>query len=261
MSSVSVVDLSKLNMTLSLSMWKANDKEACWEWVGDTKNGFGQTVVGGIVKSAYHYAFECFKGKIPDNTIPVHKCGNDLCCNPYHLDLKEILLPEGNWRPAPDLPKHFMVSDKGELFSIRSEKVMRQNLFANKYLGIVTRINGKHGKCRTLRAHVQVAKAFIPNPYAKPHINHISAIKTSNGVDNLEWVTRQENMDHASELGLMKDKKKAKDLKLSLEQMQEILLLTELSARKIAKRYNVSRAVIDKLRRNPKRYLEIAQRI
>lgn len=58
------------------------------------------------------------------------------------------------------------------------------------------------GKCRQHLIHVLVARAFIPNPDQKPHINHLDGNKANNLMTNLEWCTRSENMRHARNTGL-----------------------------------------------------------
>lgn len=68
-------------------------------------------------------------------------------------------------------------------------------------------INGKK-----MYSHRLAASVFIPNPERKPEINHKDGItynnycgcKEKNYEDsNLEWVTRKENMEHASKNGLI----------------------------------------------------------
>lgn len=51
--------------------------------------------------------------------------------------------------------------------------------------------------------HRAVATCFIPNPEEKREVNHIDGNKHNNCVDNLEWVTRKENHDHAIRTGLL----------------------------------------------------------
>lgn len=48
-----------------------------------------------------------------------------------------------------------------------------------------------------VKVHRAVATLFIPNPDAKPEINHKNGIRHDNRVSNLEWVTRRENIIHA----------------------------------------------------------------
>lgn len=60
---------------------------------------------------------------------------------------------------------------------------------------------GVDGKYSTEYVHRLVAKAFIPNPNNKPQVNHKDSNRKNNHVDNLEWVTNQENTIHGFEHG------------------------------------------------------------
>lgn len=63
------------------------------------------------------------------------------------------------------------------------------------------------GKKNRMYLHRAIAIAFIPNPNNKTQVNHINGIKTDNSIENLEWVTIQENIAHAFKTGLMTKQK------------------------------------------------------
>ena len=54
--------------------------------------------------------------------------------------------------------------------------------------------------------HRVVADVYIPNPDNKPEVNHIDGDKLNNHVDNLEWVTHQENIQASYDTGQRKYK-------------------------------------------------------
>lgn len=60
----------------------------------------------------------------------------------------------------------------------------------------------KDGKTKQYRACRLVAIAFIPNPENKPQVNHIDGVKDNDSVENLEWSTAKENVNHSIDTGL-----------------------------------------------------------
>lgn len=67
----------------------------------------------------------------------------------------------------------------------------------------------KEGKSSTILVHKLVAKAFVPNPLAKPEVNHIDANRANNKAENLEWVTHKENLQYAVKIGNRKPPRKS----------------------------------------------------
>lgn len=68
----------------------------------------------------------------------------------------------------------------------------------------------KQGKFKNHFLHRIVAISFLDNPNNYPIINHIDGDKLNNSIDNLEWCTRKENVQHAYKNGLMTTKKVCK---------------------------------------------------
>lgn len=110
-----------------------------------------------------------------------------------------------------------------------------------------------NGKGHTKRANRLVAEAFIPNPEGKKTVNHIDGNKENNNVENLEWSTRAEQMQHAYRLGLKSPVRGCMQGRHVLEpdQVREIRRTyrahdKEFGMRALARKYGVSESVIFK---------------
>ena len=97
----------------------------------------------------------------------------------------------------------FKISNKGNLWSKRSQKILKQHIHKNGYYVCSTKIGGRKGVDKCFKIHRLVAEAFIPNPENKPTVNHKDTNKLNNNVENLEWATHSEQTEHAYANGLI----------------------------------------------------------
>ncbi len=117
-------------------------------------------------------------------------------------------MPE-EWRPIKEYETQYAVSDHGRIMSlerqvcgimgeiercrIMPERLMVQMTNANDYKVVWLRRPGEHKK---QYVHRLVAEAFLPNPAARPYVNHKDRDRQNNVLKNLEWVTETENTQH-----------------------------------------------------------------
>jgi hypothetical protein len=73
---------------------------------------------------------------------------------------------------------------------------------ASKHGYLYFRINGRRGK--NTYVHRVIASLFLGEHPSTVDVNHKNGNKSDNRVDNLEWVTRRENIQHAIRTGLIK---------------------------------------------------------
>lgn len=94
----------------------------------------------------------------------------------------------------------YEVSNRGRVFSHYGKGKILSDCKTSSGYKLVNLV--KNGIKKDFNVHRLVANAFIDNPLGKGYVNHIDGNKTNNLVDNLEWVTNKENMQHAIRTGL-----------------------------------------------------------
>ncbi len=92
----------------------------------------------------------------------------------------------------------YQVSDMGRLKSFLKEKygfVLSNKNSKGDYLSVVLKCKGR--KPRYVRMHRLVAEAFIYKDNDDLEVNHKDGNRQNNRMDNLEWVSKSENVRHA----------------------------------------------------------------
>ena len=114
------------------------------------------------------------------------------------------------WKIIEEFPR-YLISNKGRIKILST--LEDKKLFVKDDGYVATTLGD--GKQSYKYVHRLVAEAFIKNKHDKPQVNHINGIKGDNRAENLEWVTPAENIRHAIDTGLLKYKKKEKEIKNS----------------------------------------------
>lgn len=119
-----------------------------------------------------------------------------------------------NWKDIEGYEGLYRVSDIGQVMSYSrqktqwsskvvfsiSEKIIKPQL-RGFYLNVVLHKNNKR-VCISI--HRLVAQAFILNPENKSTVNHKNGNKVDNRVENLEWATQAEQVQHSYRTQLQK---------------------------------------------------------
>lgn len=145
----------------------------------------------------------------------------------------------------------FKISRCGNVISVRTGKILKQHIRKDKRVTIATKVGGRNGYYLTLKVHRMVAETFIPNPENKPQVNHIDGVTTNNNIENLEWVTASENIQHAYDTGLKANKKGLDSPVAKVNQlMLDVILDSKESSRVVAKKLGVSHWLVNKYRKD-----------
>lgn len=122
-------------------------------------------------------------------------------CGQSHIKTRGILSME-RWTPAVGYEGYYSVSSEGRVKRTRPECGTRPRRFLapirkrDGYLCV--RLYGENRAWETVTIHRLVARSFLGEPPTPKHeVNHKDGRRDNNSVDNLEWVTRSENLTHA----------------------------------------------------------------
>jgi len=105
------------------------------------------------------------------------------------------------WTAIAECNGIYYISNHGQVKSYKygKERILKRVITPKGYWKIDIWLNGKS---RSITIHKLVALAFVSNPDNKPQVNHKDGDKLNNDFTNLEWVTPQENIQHAWQNGL-----------------------------------------------------------
>lgn len=155
----------------------------------------------------------------------------------YYMKTNEV------WISIKDYP-NYQISNLGNVKSLITNKVLLTQIDKYGYNNII--INKKY-----FFIHRLIAIHFIDNPLNKPQVNHINGIKNDNKIENLEWVTSKENINHSYKKKLHPTCEKHGRSKLS---NNDVLLIRELLQNKvnqkfIADNFNISQVSVWKIKK------------
>lgn len=109
------------------------------------------------------------------------------------------------WKDIEGYNGKYQISNNGNVRSFSKWKngdFLRFGMTTTGYYYVNLVVDGRR-KIKQERVHRLVAKAFLDNPNNLPEVNHIDGNKLNNNVNNLEWVSRNQNIQHAYDTKLI----------------------------------------------------------
>lgn len=111
------------------------------------------------------------------------------------------------WKDVVGFEEYFRISEFGDLWSKRSNRVLKFHLHVNGYKVVSTKIGGRKGKNYCFKLHRLVATAFLASPteevksacsdysHGEVIVRHLDNDKQNNHFSNLAWGTSKDNYE------------------------------------------------------------------
>lgn len=167
------------------------------------------------------------------------------------------MIMEEEWRPLIygnlDLSDRYEISNMGRMRNVSDKSLLKQCRSKKGYMTVCISLGKKKRKC--LKMHRAVAYAFLPNSNRFPAVNHKDGCKENNRVDNLEWCSNKQNIEHAKEHGLFHNGSENRRKRvISLEDMLMFNSITEAATYIFSQRNNIKLKSIDDTIRKALKY-------
>ena len=123
------------------------------------------------------------------------------------------------WKDVAGYEGLYKVSDKGNVYSVERRdsrgnrcggRILKPRYTRRSYIQVQL---WKNGKSKNKYTHRLVAESFIPNPKGFLEINHKDENKSNNRVENLEWCTREYNINYGKRTEKVSKKVRAINIK------------------------------------------------
>lgn len=154
---------------------------------------------------------------------------------------------------------NYAIYKTGKIRNMKSGKVLSTHISTNGRRMVTLTINNKSCHRTVYRL---LAEAFIPNPDNLPQIDHINGNKLDDRLENLEWVTGEENLRRAKEMGLLSYKGDDSPVAvLSNTKVEDICSKLEegYTVKELAEEYGVGRTTISDIK-NGKIWTHISEK-
>lgn len=107
-----------------------------------------------------------------------------------------------NWKDIKGYEGLYQISDYGNVKRLagspkcKKDRIMTKSVSSNGYLFVTLY---KNGKSKTHRIHRLVLENFNPvENMENLEVNHLDEDRTNNNLSNLQWCTRQENLNYGN---------------------------------------------------------------